>query len=105
MNDYFSCELKFNEDKSKVWVGQPYLIKKMEKKFGKLIGKNMGTLKTPGTPGMSNMKPRMDDDVVNNEMQMLFRSGTGMLLYLVKHSRPDITNSVRELTRLNHLMR
>ena len=55
----------------------------------------MGTLKTPGKPGMSNMKIRMDDDVVNNEMQILFRSGTGMLLYLVKHSRVDITYTVR----------
>ena len=55
----------------------------------------MGTLKTPGTPGMSNMKPKTDDNVVNKEMKMLFRSGTGMLLYLVKHSRPDITNAVR----------
>ena len=27
------------------------------------------------------------------------RSGTGMLLYLVKHSRPDISNGVRELTK------
>ena len=75
------------------------MIKRIEKKFGPMIGKNMVTLKTPGRPGMSNMKPRIDDDVVNKEMQILFISGTGMLLYLVKHSRPDITNAVMELTR------
>jgi hypothetical protein len=27
------------------------------------------------------------------------RSGVGMLLYLVKHSRPDTVNAVRELTK------
>ena len=26
INDYLSCELKFNEDKSNIWVGQPHLI-------------------------------------------------------------------------------
>ena len=30
---------------------------------------------------------------------MLYHSGVGMLLYLVKHSRPDISNVVRELTK------
>mmetsp|Transcript_23925 Transcript_23925/g.36370 ORF Transcript_23925/g.36370 Transcript_23925/m.36370 type:complete len:136 (+) Transcript_23925:1421-1828(+) len=28
-----------------------------------------------------------------------YRSGVGMLLYLVKHSRPDISNPVRELSK------
>jgi len=32
------------------------------------------------------------------EMKM-YRSGVGMLLYLVKYSRPDISNSVRELSK------
>jgi hypothetical protein len=29
----------------------------------------------------------------------MYRSGVGMLLYLVKHSRPDIANAVRELSK------
>lgn len=28
------------------------------------------------------------------------RTGTGMLLYLVKHSRPDLNNAVRELYKV-----
>ena len=32
-----------------------------------------------------------------------FRSGTGTLLYLVKHSRPDIANCVRELSKVMHV--
>jgi len=32
-------------------------------------------------------------------MQSEYMSGVGMLLYLVKYSRPDIANAVRELTK------
>jgi hypothetical protein len=28
--DYLSCELIFSEDKSKAYLGQPHLIKKLE---------------------------------------------------------------------------
>ena len=37
---------------------------------------------------------------MNIEDQKIFRSGVGMLLFLVKHSRPDIANGVRELSKL-----
>jgi hypothetical protein len=30
----------------------------------------------------------------------MYRSGVSMLLYLVKHSRPDIINAVRELSKV-----
>jgi hypothetical protein len=32
--------------------------------------------------------------------QTKYRSGVCMLLYLVKHSRPDISNAVRKLTKV-----
>jgi hypothetical protein len=32
--------------------------------------------------------------------QTIYRSGVGMLMYLVKHSRPDLSNAVRELTKI-----
>jgi hypothetical protein len=34
------------------------------------------------------------------ERQKQFRMGVGMLLYLVQHSRPDISNLVRELSKV-----
>ena len=33
-------------------------------------------------------------------MKTTYRSGVGMQLYLVKHSRPDIANAVRELSKV-----
>jgi hypothetical protein len=37
---------------------------------------------------------------LDQDQQKEFRSGVGMLLYLVKHSRPDISNAVRELSKV-----
>ena len=36
---------------------------------------------------------------LESKKQIRYRSGVGMLLYLVKFSRPDIANSVRELNK------
>ena len=38
--------------------------------------------------------------ILSKEAHKEFRSGVGMLLWLVKHSRPDIANSVRELSKV-----
>ena len=37
---------------------------------------------------------------VTEDKQTLFRSGVGMLLYLVKYSRPDIANAVRQMSKV-----
>ena len=52
---------------------------------------------TPGTPGCIGGKV---DDIskVDKKTQSMYRSGVGTLLYLTKHSRPDITSPVRELS-------
>jgi hypothetical protein len=46
------------------------------------------------------MRPEKGDPLLTPEQQTKYRSGVGMLLYLVKHSRPDISNAVRELTKV-----
>ena len=41
-----------------------------------------------------------EEESVTEEEQKEFRSGVGSLLYLLKHSRPDLSNSVRELSKV-----
>jgi hypothetical protein len=60
----------------------------------------MRKYKTPAAPKTVIMRPKPDDPKISNEAQTKFRSGVGMLLYLVKHSRPDINNAVRELSKV-----
>jgi hypothetical protein len=56
--------------------------------------------RSPASPKYIVMRPTPDDPTITLEEQHKYRSGVGMLMYLVKHSRPDIANAVRELTKV-----
>ena len=101
LSDCLSCKIIFNKPRTKAWLGQPHLIKNLVSKFGNLVQK-MQTCRTPGTPnqGMIRLKEGEDLFKVSAEEHALFKSGVGMLLYLVKHSSPDIANPVRELSKV-----
>ena len=49
LQDYLSCKIKFSNDKKRAWLGQPHLIKNMEKKFCKLM-QDVQSHKTTGRP-------------------------------------------------------
>jgi hypothetical protein len=98
VNDYLSCQILFNKEKSMAWLGQPHLMGKIEKSYGHLIPKNI-IYKTPGTPNYNLIRPENEDEKVSAEKQAQYRSVVGSLLQLVKYSRPDLANSVRELAK------
>ena len=54
---------------------------------------------TPGTPRFTARRLENPEDKVNPKENEIYRSGVGTLLYLTKHSRPDICNPVRELSK------
>jgi len=66
-------------------------------KFGDIL-KNSRVCVTPGTPGFTFVKPEIGSEL-KIDQQKLYRSGVGMLLYLLKHSRPDLLNPIRELSK------
>ena len=99
ISDYLSCEIVMEADRKSAWMGQPHLIRKIRKVFGDLV-KGVQRHDTPGTPHATIVRPEKDDETdLSDEEQSLYRSGTGMLLYLTKYTRPDICNAVRELTK------
>ena len=85
LKDYLSCEIEFSENKKAAWLGQPHLIANLEKSFGNQV-KDLKVFKTPGTAHKIQVRKKDDTKCISKGEQKLFRSGVGMLLYLVKHS-------------------
>ena len=74
------------------------MIKKIIKTFKDEINKRV-RLKTPGTPGLGLIKVTETENMLPKDRHGRYRTGVGMLLFLIKHSRPDICNAVRELSK------
>ena len=74
------------------------------KKLKRIFKTDIEDLKVREMPlGTNNriMKRKDDETLISSEEQTRYRSGIGMLLYLVKYSRPDLSNDVRELSKVN----
>ena len=48
--DYLGVQIVQSDDGKKAWLGQPKIIKSLEKQFGERVAKKEMTV-TPGTPG------------------------------------------------------
>ena len=99
LNNHSSCDIRFSEEKNRAWIGQPHLIANLQDKFGDKVSK-LRNYVTPGSPSLSIVRNPLQEVLILQEDHKLYRSGSGMLLYLVKSSRPDIANPVRELLKL-----
>jgi hypothetical protein len=53
---------------------------------------------TPGTPQFKIFRLN-DENNIRIEIQFRYRSGIGMILHIIKHSRPNLVNVVRELSK------
>ena len=100
-DDYLSCKLRKIEEG--FIVKQPHLIKNLRNTFLAHVSKKQRYM-TPGTPHKGIIRPkeeeRSSDIMLSANDQSKYRTGVGMLLFLVKHSRPDLSNSVRELSKV-----
>jgi hypothetical protein len=54
----------------------------------------------PVGEGFKVIRPKDDEVKMVETKQKLFRSGIGTLMYLVKLSRPELSNTVRELSKV-----
>ena len=95
---YLGCEFHMNKEKTKGWLGQPSIIKSRDQIFGERAMKERLSL-TPGTPRFTARRLENQEDKENTKEHEIYRCGVGTLLYLPKHSRPDICNPFRELSK------
>jgi hypothetical protein len=100
MENFVGCHIIENPSKDTIWIHQPKLIKNLKGHFGDMVKTNK-IFTTPAGPKTMIVRPQPGDPLISAYDQKEYRSGVGMLLYLVKHSRPDLSNSVRELSKVN----
>ena len=99
MKEYVGCEIE-RDGKSRLFMRQQVLLKKLDRIFGNMV-KNLPIYKTPASAGFRVERCTDPNKKLESKKQTLYRSGIGILMFLVKYSRPDIANSVRELSKAN----
>jgi len=99
VQDYIGCKIDVDVEKRSLKFTQPVLVQSLTDEF-KDIPQRKSPL-VPAKPGDILTKCE-DSERLTPEMHTRYRTAVGKLLYLVKHSRPDIANAVRELARHCH---
>ena len=99
MDEFVGCKVMRTGEKRLLFY-QDDLIRKIELHFSEDV-KNMRKYNTPASPGTGIVRPTENDVKISSKDQTRYRSGVRILLYLVKFSRPDISNAVRELSKAN----
>jgi hypothetical protein len=95
MDEYVGCKLERNWAERWIRFTQPVLIQSYSDEFE--LG-NEAAPSTPADPGQ-HLMPCKPEDGLNDADQTLYRKGTGKLLHMMRWSRPEILNPVRELSR------
>jgi Reverse transcriptase (RNA-dependent DNA polymerase) len=93
-DEYVGCKIEMCSGNKMTKFTQPVLIRSLIEEF------NSGKKKvsTPAAPGQTLQAGKTEDEVDIHEKKR-YQAGVGKLLYLTRWSRPEIGNSVRELSR------
>ena len=93
MEEYVGCKVT-KKGNNKMHIFQPDIMHKLEKEFGIDICK-IRKYQTPAAPKFAVQRPTSNNVLIPAEMQKRFRIAVGLMLFLIKFSRPDISNAVR----------
>ena len=101
VEEYLGCRIDTSR-KGEITVHQPHIYKHLKDKFQDVLEMKWQEEKRKATPSMPNlrlMRVKEGEGVLSPQEQTLYRCGVGILLYLVKQTRPDLANATRELSR------
>ena len=99
MEEYVGCEVR-RAGKHKLFMCQSNLINKLDRLFGDKV-KGLAFRDTPAGTGFTVTRCQVPDQLISPDEQRFCRSGVVILMYLVKFSRPDIFNAIKELSKAN----
>lgn len=98
IDEFVGVQFEWRNDRVK--LHQRYISEKLIKQMRGEIEKVI-EYKTPAIPHVGIQKPEELEATISEEKQNIYRSCVGTFLYLTKHSRPDLSNCVRELSKVN----
>jgi hypothetical protein len=97
LKECVGCEIDRALEDGSVKLTQPVLLQSYDDEFDLPKGE---TPNTPAIPGTALHKGRTEDAVNEKEKELFaHRSGVWKLLHMMKWTRPEILNAVRELSR------
>ena len=96
MDEYIGCKLERNWDEGWIKFTQPVLIQSLSDEFN--LPEDGPEPLTPTEAGQILM-PCKEGEGMNPVGQTKYRSGVGKLLHMMRWSRPDVLNPVREQSR------
>ena len=99
MDEYIGCQIKRNKVKRTMKSTQPVKVQRIQDEYDQGITK--GTPNTPMEPGSVLKKEGngLMDNILSRAAQKMYRSATAMLLQMMRWSRPEVMNGVREYSR------
>jgi len=92
LNEYVGCKIDYDKKEGALKMTQPVLLQSYRDEF-ELPDEEPP--RTPATPGEVLQK----GEPMEPEEQSKYRSGVGKLLHMMKWTRPEMLNAVRELSR------
>jgi hypothetical protein len=95
VDEYVSCKVERNYEENLIKLTQPVMLQSFVDEFDLPDGPARNT---PATPGGALVKADTTDCIPADEL-FKYRSGVGKLLHMMRWSRPEILNAVRELSR------
>lgn len=96
---FVGCELLWNKEERSVLLKQMDIINKIEDQFSDVLT-TMKKSKTPSPPGTIIVRSKDGDPMMSADDQSIYQSGVGSLIYLINHSRPDISNAICGLSKV-----
>jgi hypothetical protein len=96
MDEYVGCKLDRNFEERSMRITQPVLLQSYNDEFD-LTAEKQNPI-TPAEPGQI-LIPCEEKDGLKDELQSQYRKGVGKMLHMMRWSRPEVLNAVRELSR------
>ena len=97
LKEYSGCKVDYDQQAGSMKLTQPVMVQSFKDELELPEGKASNT---PAIPGTVMDKGKLKDQV-NNKTQSTYCSGISKLLHMMRWTRPEIMNAVRELSRFS----